>query len=97
MLERAELRTCRVEIQVLDMYDSTCTDILEIGCTVICDRKFQACLNFKYIYLSKFIVPMHAPVAHKRFLYVPVSAPGAYIFFYMRRVRISFVSSTAFS
>ena len=65
----------------------------------MCDRKFQACLDFKCIYLSKFIVPMYAPVAYKLFLYavVPVSAPGAYILFYMRRVRNIYIFSSPFS
>eukprot|EP01050_Picozoa_sp_SAG11_P057891 SAG11_NODE_36703_length_260_cov_0.894410_1_plen_34_part_01 len=34
----------------------------------MCDRKFQACQDFKCIYLTKFIVPMYAPVAYKLFL-----------------------------
>ena len=63
----------------------------------MCDRKFQACQDFKCIYLSKFIVPTHAPVAYKLFLYVPVSALGAYILFYMRRVRNIYISSSPFS
>eukprot|EP01050_Picozoa_sp_SAG11_P048413 SAG11_NODE_25885_length_352_cov_3.581028_1_plen_81_part_10 len=81
-------------MQVLDMYNFICTDIPETGCTDMCDRKFQACQDFKCIYLSKFIVPMHAPVAYKRFLHVPVSAPGAYILFYMRRVRNIYIFSS---
>eukprot|EP01050_Picozoa_sp_SAG11_P001908 SAG11_NODE_90_length_17153_cov_63.471033_14_plen_120_part_00 len=79
--------TCGAENQVLDMYNFTCTDIPETGCTDMCDRKFQACQDFKCIHLSKFIVPMYAPVAYKLFLYVSVPALGAYILFYMRRVR----------
>ena len=63
----------------------------------MCDRKFQACQDFNCIYLSKFIVPMYAPVAYKLFLYVPVSAPGAYILFYMRQVRNIYIFSSPFS
>ena len=79
------------------MYKFTCTVIPETGCTDMCDRKFQAYQDFKCIYLSKFIVPMYAPVAYKLFLYVPVSAPGAYILFYMRRVRNIYIFSSPFS
>eukprot|EP01050_Picozoa_sp_SAG11_P016106 SAG11_NODE_2158_length_3731_cov_3.221641_3_plen_109_part_00 len=53
------------------MYNFTCTGIPETRCTDMCDRKFQACQDFKCIYLSKFIAPMYAPVAYKLFLYVP--------------------------
>ena len=79
------------------MYNFTCIDIPETGCADMCDRKFQACQDFERIYLSKFIVPMYAPVAYKLFLYVPVSAPSVYILFYMRRVRNIYIFSSPLS
>eukprot|EP01050_Picozoa_sp_SAG11_P030853 SAG11_NODE_9310_length_923_cov_1.768204_1_plen_153_part_10 len=55
-----------------------CTGIPETGCTDMCDRKFQACQDYKCIYLSKFIVPMYAPVAINYF----------YTYRYLRRAHI---------